>query len=233
MKIIAVRIGKKYGIEYEKYLEKKLSQHEFVWIREPYHSEVKLQWNKMWGMQLDIDEPICVMDIDMLLVNDYKKVFEFPIKRGQFVAIPGWWREQTPEHKINGGFFKYYPKDCKYIFDKFMSNIEHWQSHYIKIGLTTGPVNGEQHFVEDSVREKLELVLIPNSWVTRWCADEEVLGVGKDIEKWQMKMAKKYKAASGNMYVYLGGQFHKDIKLVHFTQSQNKPHLWEDYHKYT
>ena len=114
MKIIAVRIGEKYGIEYEKYLEKKLSQHEFVWIREPYHPEVKLQWNKMWGMQLDLDEPICVMDIDILLTNDYNEVFDFPVKRGQFAAMPGWWRDRKKHpFMINGGFFKYYPKDCK------------------------------------------------------------------------------------------------------------------------
>ena len=66
MKILAVRIGDKYGPEYEKYLEKKLPSHEFIWIREPYHPDVQLQWNKMWAMQLDIDEPICVLDIDIL-----------------------------------------------------------------------------------------------------------------------------------------------------------------------
>ena len=76
-KILCVRIGEKYGPEYETYLEKKLPEHEFIWIREPYHDQVTLQWNKMWGMQLDIDEPICVMDIDVLLVNDYKKVFDY------------------------------------------------------------------------------------------------------------------------------------------------------------
>ena len=34
--------------------------------------------------------------------------------------------------KINGGFFKYYPKDVKYIYDKFMKDPNHWQTHYIK-----------------------------------------------------------------------------------------------------
>ena len=63
MKIIAVRIGEKYGPEYEKYLESKLPQHEFVWVREPINDKVQLQWNKMYGMNLDIDEPIVVMDI--------------------------------------------------------------------------------------------------------------------------------------------------------------------------
>ena len=35
----------------------------------------------MYGMNLDIDEPICVMDIDVLLINDYKKIFEFSIEK--------------------------------------------------------------------------------------------------------------------------------------------------------
>tara|TARA_B100000959_G_C14988907_1_gene626851 strand:- start:897 stop:1598 length:702 start_codon:yes stop_codon:yes gene_type:complete len=229
MKILAVRIGDKYGPEYETYLEKKLPEYEFIWVREPIKPNIALQWNKMWGMQLDIDEPICVMDIDMLLINDYKKVFEYPIKKGQFVAIPGWWREQTPNHKINGGFFKYYPKDCKYIYDKFMKDIDYWQEYYIKNGTTTGPVNGEQHFVEDTARERLEVITMPNSWVTRWCTEEKLEEDDKDLVQWQLNMTKKYNKATGNMYIYMGGKFHEDLKLIHFTQSQNKPHLWKDY----
>ena len=82
MKIIAVRIGDRYGPEYETHLESKLPEYEFVWIREPIRDDIVLQWNKMYGMNLDIDEPVCVVDIDVLLVGEYKKVFEYPIKYG-------------------------------------------------------------------------------------------------------------------------------------------------------
>ena len=58
MKIVAVRIGDRYGPEYEKYLESKLSEHEFIWVREEMQPNIKLQWNKMFGMTLDVDEPI-------------------------------------------------------------------------------------------------------------------------------------------------------------------------------
>ena len=85
MKIVAVRIGDRYGPEYEEYLESKLPEYEFIWIREPIRDDVKLQWNKMYGMSLDTDEAICVMDIDVLLENDYKKIFEYPVQPGQFV----------------------------------------------------------------------------------------------------------------------------------------------------
>jgi len=232
MDIIAVRIGDKYGPEYETYLEKKLPEHNLIWIRKPYDPRVTLQWNKMWGMQMDTDEPICVMDIDMLLVNDYQKVFDYPIKPGQFLAMPGWWRNDSDTYKINGGFFKYYPKDCRYIYDKFMDDILYWQAFYIKNGQTTGPVNGEQYFVADSVKEKLELITLPDGWFTRWIADDKVIDF-KNFRNWQLKMSKRYEELSGNNYIYLGGEFHPDIKVVHFTNHRNKPHEWEDYEDFS
>ena len=230
MNIVAVRIGNKYGPEYETYLEEKLPEYNFIWIREPYHPEVTLQWNKMWGMQLNQDGPICVIDIDILLMNDYEKIFEYPIKPGQFLAMPGWWRNDSVNYKINGGFFKYYPKNCKYIYDKFMDNIHYWQRYYIDNGQTTGPVNGEQYFVEDSVKERLKLITLPAEWFTRWVADGKVIDF-KDSTTWQTKMTKRYEALSGNNYIYLGGEFHPDIKFVHFSNHKNKPHEWEDYEK--
>lgn len=153
MKIVAVRIGDKYGPEYETYLESKLPEYDFIWVREPIREDVTLQWNKMYGMSLDIDEPICVMDIDVILENDYKEVFDYPIERGEFLAMPGWWRDDQHGYPINGGFFKYYPKDCRYIYDEFMSKVDYWQQYYIENGTTTGPVNGEQYFVCDQVKE--------------------------------------------------------------------------------
>ena len=92
-----------------------------------------MQWNKMYAMNTDLDEPVCVMDIDMLLINDYKEIFEYPVKRGEFLSIPGWWRDTKKEgYSLNGGFFKYYPTDCKYIYNKFMKDIDYWQNYYIK-----------------------------------------------------------------------------------------------------
>ena len=185
--------------------------HNFIWIREQYHTKVTLQWNKMWGMQLDIDEPICVMDIDILLMNDYEKVFEYPIKPGQFLAMPGWWRDDSVsnDYKINGGFFKYYPKDCRYIYDKFMSDIHHWQSFYIKNGTTTGPVNGEQYFVEDAAKERLEIITLPNEWFTRWVADDKVIDF-RNNKTWQYKMTERWKKATGNDWIKKIVEIYKD-----------------------
>ena len=233
MKIIAVRIGDRYGLEYETYLESKLPEYEFVWIREPIRDDVVLQWNKMYGMNLDIDEPVCVMDIDVLLVGEYKKVFEYPIKQGEFLAMPGWWRDTNKEkYKINGGFFKYYPKDCKYIYDEFMNNANKWQSYYIDNGITNGPVNGEQYFVEDHVKQKLKLKLLPNAWFTRWMSSENNGMTEKRYRTWQYNITKKYCSLTGNDYLFMG-DFHPDIKFIHFTHMLNKPDSWKHYSDYT
>ena len=142
-------------------------------------------------MQLEQDEPICVMDIDVLLMGDYERIFDYPIMRGQFLAMPGWWRDTKKEgYSINGGFFKYYPKDCKYIYDKFMKDIHGWQRHYIDNGVTRGPVNGEQYFVEDSVKEQLELIesvsthiAVINSKVNAMIEARKVANKIEDIQK--------------------------------------------------
>lgn len=238
MKVFCVRIGDKYGPEYEKYIEAKLRKYEVVWIREPFDPRIQLQWNKMLPMSLDIGEPVCVIDIDLILINDYERIFEFPIKRGQFIGAPDWWRsDQT--WTLNGGFFKYFPSDCRYIYDVFMDDPLKWQQFYIANGTTTGPVNGEQYFVERMVKYRLELVLFPDQWITRWTSERthELSLVGdmtpEQIElMWAKHMNDQYRARTGNPYVYLGGEFHPDVKMVHFTNFVNKPHEWSGYGDY-
>ena len=105
MKIYALRIGDKYGPEYETYIKSKLKDYDLTIVNEPFDPRVALQWNKMFFMALDIDEPICVIDIDLVLINDYKKIFDYPIKKGQFLGMRQWW-DNTDVQLINGGFFK-------------------------------------------------------------------------------------------------------------------------------
>lgn len=239
MKIFCVRIGDKYGPEYEAYLEQKLPQYDFHWIRQPYHPGVQLQWNKMMPMGMPIDEPVVVMDIDVLLINDYEELFEYPVERGQFVAMPDWWNRKHLKlgYSLNGGFFKYYPTDLRPVYDKFMSDKRKWQQHYILNGTTHGPVNGEQYFVEDSVKEAgLDLKLMPNAWFARWATPQAVnfVHMFEDVDHqqryidWQRGMNEFYSEVTGNDYLWMG-DFHPDIKLVHFTHFVNKPHEWEGF----
>jgi len=201
-KVLAVRIGDKYGPEYEDYFNSKIKN--IIWINKPFDERVKLQWNKLYGMSLDTEEPLVILDIDILLLNDYMDIIEYPIKRGEFLSMTPWWKDSPDlKYKMQGGFQKYYPKDCKYIFDKFMSDPEYWQEYYIKNGTTVGPVNGEQYFVEDSVNEKLDLKFIPSQWI------------GKFIQNPSREYLVQANMAYPGDWYYLD-EFNPDVRLVHF-----------------
>jgi len=209
-RVYAVRTGDRYGPEYEDYINSKVSN--VTWIRE--ETIGKHQWNKLIPMSLDIDEPVCVIDIDVSFINDYMDLFNYPIERGQFVATQSWYKDTEVEgYKLQGGFQKYYPKDCRYIYDKFVSDPEYWMEYYIKNGTTSGPVNGEQYFVEDSVKEKLDLRFVPAEWMTRW------ENLSYHDPEWLTDANTRYPGE----YLYLGGEFNPHVRLLHF-QGSNKPH---------
>ena len=63
MRIYCVRIGEKYGQQYEDYMNSKFSDYDIIWIKEPIAKGVPLQWNKMAAMNDDSDEPVVVLSI--------------------------------------------------------------------------------------------------------------------------------------------------------------------------
>ena len=133
MKLVTVRIGNKYGPEYETYLEKNYPIMNLYGCENQYKIMCSYNGTKMYGMNLDIDEPICVMDIDVLLINDYKKIFEFSIEKGEFLLmLVGGEIQIKSSIKLMVGSLNTILKDVKYIYEKFMSNLSHVRTHYIK-----------------------------------------------------------------------------------------------------
>ena len=206
-KVFAVRIGEKYGKYVEDYLNSKISG--ITWIRDE-QNDMKLQWNKLRFMNMDIDEPIVVIDIDMLFINDYMEAIEYPIKRGEFLTFKSWWGDTgTLGYSLNGGFQKYYPKDCKFIYNEFIKN-RTWENFYIDNKITVGPVNGEQYFVEDMLRSRnIKINYLPDEWV--FCITKSF---DDDSDFSKIKMNLKYFSFSDE-YAYLD-DFNKHIKIVHF-----------------
>ena len=223
MKIYCVRIGDKYGQQYEDYMNEKLADYEVIWIKEPIKPNVPLQWNKMVAMNDDSDEPVVVLDIDKIFINDYKEALDYSIKPGEFLAAPYWWGNgRIP---MSGGFYKFYPKDCKYIYNNYINNIDYYTNYYIKNGYTTGPVNGEFLYVHYMLQRELKLITLPDAWVTRWTSEEFDLS-----GEHRSDLKHRYRTATGN-YLYKD-EFNPMIKIVHFTNSLNKPHEWKKYNEY-
>ena len=223
MKIYCVRIGDKYGQQYEDYMNDKLADYEVIWIKEPIKPNVPLQWNKMIAMNDDSDEPVAVLDIDKIFINNYKEALDYSIKPGEFLAAPYWWGNgRIP---MSGGFYKFYPKDCKYIYNNYINNIDYYTNYYIKNGYTTGPVNGEFLYVHYMLQRELKLITLPDAWVTRWTSEEFDLS-----GEHRSDLKHRYRTATGN-YLYKD-EFNPMIKIVHFTNSLNKPHEWKKYDEY-
>jgi len=223
MRVYCVRIGDKYGQQYEDYMNEKLADYEVIWIKEPIKPNVPLQWNKMVAMNDDSDEPVVVLDIDKIFINDYKEALDYSIKPGEFLAAPYWWGNgRIP---MSGGFYKFYPKDCKYIYNNYINNIDYYTNYYIKNGYTTGPVNGEFLYVHYMLQRELKLITLPDAWVTRWTSEEFDLS-----GEHRSDLKHRYRTATGN-YLYKD-EFNPMIKIVHFTNSLNKPHEWKKYDEY-
>jgi len=198
--VYAVRIGNKYGIEFEEYINSKIPH--VTWIRE--ESIGKLQWNKLLPMSYDTDEPVVVIDIDQIFINDYMDIINYPIQRGEFLMTESWWVQDTKnKYKIQGGIQKYYPKDCKYIYDKFVSNPKYWMNYYIKNSTTHGPVNGEQYFVYDTAKEKLNIKFFPKEWTTKW--------IENPSKDWIIEANMMYPGD----WLYLD-EFNPEIRAIHY-----------------
>ena len=206
--IFAVRIGDKYGMEYEKYQESKLGK--INWIR--YEDRgINLWWNRMKVFGIKRDYPVIIIDIDMLWINDYLKIIDYPVERGEFLTTRNWWGMDQPskkEYTFSGGFYKFWPEDTEYILDIFHEDPLRWQNYYIENGTTVGPVNGEMNFVEDCVRGRignnpLKMKFVPDAWHTKW--------KNEPTKEYMYRMSKLY----DNDYLWLG-DFHPDIKLVHY-----------------
>lgn len=230
MKIYCVRIGEKYDIRYEEYLNNKLSAigYSITWIRQPFDDRVALQWNKLQVMQLKISEPVVVMDIDLLLTNNYRALIEYPIEQNEFCLLPAWWNNS--EFAYNGGFQKFVPRECNYIFDEFMSKPLYWQSYYIREGMTIGPVNGEQFFVVEQARKKLSVKTVPDSWICRWASEDFIQTVRNlPYNEYIQHENENYAKIADGKTLYDGVKFNEDIKLIHFTHTLNKSHNWHDY----
>ena len=198
--VYTCRIGDKYGFDYEVSLIEKINR---LHVLHTENNGLKLQWNKLNFFKVDSEEPIVVLDIDIDLINNYEELLHYPIKRGEFLSIRSWW-EDISDCELNGGFYKFYPSDTKYIYDEFISNQEKYETHWIKTGVKPGPVNGEENYVEYMVKKRLDLKFVPDTWVGRW--------VDKPTKDWLTQINRKYPGK----YFYLDG-FNPEVKLLHYT----------------
>lgn len=196
-----------FAVKTDKYKEWKTDfPFEVEFLEQDEHPFAK-QWNKIRFFGLDLDEPICVIDLDTKFINDWEKLIDYPCEKGEFIGIPAWWKDtHDVKYQINGGFYKFWPSTTKYIEKKFQRNYENIMKMYFENGITSRVGFGEQFFVEDSVRERLDLKLVPGTWVTKWTMNgnpsEEEIRIGNETYPGD--------------FLFKDENFNPEIKFIHF-----------------
>jgi len=198
LRVYTVRVGDKYGPEYEERIRERIPHIEVL-----HEGPWNLQWNKISFFNVQGPDPVVVLDIDIDLVNDYMDLINYPIERGEFLSMRSWW-EDVSGCELNGGFYKFYPDDVRYIYNEFAQAGPFWEQYFIDLGVKPGPVNGEENFVEYMVKKRLDLKFIPDEWCGRM--------VKEPTKRWLTRINRKYPGD----YFYLD-KVNPDVKILHYT----------------
>lgn len=130
------------------------------------HSLCQRQWYKVDFFRpgfITTDEPVIVMDLDWIILNDITGIVNQPIIPTQFATVHGWWRTSARRLKINGGMYKFFPNTLGKAYNIFYSNPQFWQRTYFGVN----KIQGEQDFVTDVVPLTHEIVLFPSHKICR------------------------------------------------------------------
>ena len=91
-------------------------------------------------------------------------------------------------------------RNCDFLFEP-ITNKE------FRKGITSGPVNGEQHFVQKMLEDnKTNVSMFPEKYIVKWHKDDFYIQtcIEHDYKKW-----------SGNKYL-LDEDWHEDVKVIHY-----------------
>jgi len=169
----------------------------------------KLIFHKTGFANIPEGEHCLILDIDQVVIGDFDAILNHKLERGQFGCIRRWWSRRQNLCKINGGFQMYRMGDTNHIWETFAKIPNYWQHYYVENELAEGPVNGEQNFIHQHAGDN-------RHWFSeRWFGKYEE----KDMDKIQLQWLEEVDAYDP---FYIGEEFNEDVKIVHFSNSENK-----------
>ena len=182
--------------------------------------QFKLQWHKVKFHKINFadiptGEKCLILDIDWIITSCMDDILGYNLPERTFGCFERWWSNLRAYCKINGGFQMFYMGDTHQLWTTFRKASEHWQEYYIKNGFAQGPVNGEQNFIDEHL--SIDRDWLPMEWFAKHY-DEEYIKIQAN---WDRDVNK-------NEPYFLGGEFCDTIKMVHFSNANNKIELVED-----
>lgn len=174
----------------------------------------KLQWYKLDFFKKGFVEnhDIIVMDIDLDIVGNVDFIFD---DYSGFIGSHRWWwrwredKENQP-FALSGTIYKFKNGEHQEVIDNFEKDIPYWEEYFIKNGVTKGPVNGEQHFVQKMLTDyNKPFSYFPERHIIKW---------HKNDFSMQLKLEKEYEKWTKNNYIE-NGDWHHDVRIVHYAGS--------------
>lgn len=174
----------------------------------------KLQWYKLDFFKKDFvpHKDIIVMDIDLDIVGNVDFIFD---QYSGFVGSHRWWwrwREDKDNQPfaLSGTIYKFKNGEHQEVVDTFEQDISFWEEYFIKNGVTQGPVNGEQHFVQKVlIDHNKPFSYFPEKHIVKWHTEDFSM---------QLKLENDYQKWTGNQYIEDAG-WHPDVRIVHYAGS--------------
>ena len=233
MNILTLKVHDKYSAEYVNKLYRSLKRNSttdfkfFCYTEDPFGLDEgifvvpipdvekyarqfhKIIFHKTGFGDIPVGEHCLILDIDQVVIGNFDDILSHELEEGQFGCMRRWWSRRQDMCKINGGFQMYRMGDTNHLWERFSKDPDYWQTHYVELGLAEGPVNGEQNFIHEHAGDN-------RFWFNeRWFGKYEE----KDIDKIQMQWIEEVDRYDP---FYLGGEFNEDVKIIHFSNSENK-----------
>lgn len=114
------------------------------------------QWHKVDLFNMAPKGQTCfISDLDWTFVGDVTDIFDTKVKPNELIAPYRWWTRFKGEgFTINGGLYKFIGGDFTYIPEVFHKSPRYWMQRYIiDLLVAHPPVNGEQNFVDETIRK--------------------------------------------------------------------------------
>lgn len=184
----------------------------------PKDTDIKEHWHKLrfFDKEFAGEGDIIVMDIDQVIVSDITQMIDWPVSEKELVSYDKWWTFAKNNIPINGGWYKFKSGSLQFLWDKYNSDPNKWQTFYYNRRKVEYKYFGEQNFVYDTcVENSIKITKMPGEWVAKY---------DKKIEK-NSRYNSMYHQTFGEDYMIMGGEVNEKIKIIHFANFDNAMHL--------
>lgn len=192
----------------------------------PEITDIKAHWHKLKFFDSTFanqksGEEIIVLDIDQIVINQIDCMLTWPVAPGELSSYSKWWNlDSMNPMQLNGGWYKFISGSLDYVYKKYINNPTYWQLYYFDQKIVTIPYYGEQNFVQDTVLEHNgKLNLMPGQWVAKYQTTNQRENLHRNL-----LYIKKF----NEPYMFLDGEWNKNIKIIHFTDLLNVIHTSEE-----